>query len=116
MINFQHPDIWKIQLTVAINFISSKDTDEERVMHLRSDNKKSASYGEVNDVIGKLFESLRSNYQDRLETSMKGSDFIFDLVQLMHYKCHKVNFKLGSPYIHSADWVKKKKSNNKSKK
>ena len=39
MINFQQPDIWKIQLTIAINFISSKDTDEERVMHSRSDNK-----------------------------------------------------------------------------
>ena len=26
---------------------------------------------------------------------MKGSDFTFDSVQLMYYKCHKVNFKHG---------------------
>ena len=26
-------DIWEIQLTTAINFISSKDNDEERVIH-----------------------------------------------------------------------------------
>ena len=26
-------DTWKIQLTIAINFVSSKDNDEERVMH-----------------------------------------------------------------------------------
>ena len=26
-------DMWKNQLTIAINFISSKDNDEEHVMH-----------------------------------------------------------------------------------
>ena len=30
-------DTWKIQLTIAINFMSSKDNDEECVMHLKSD-------------------------------------------------------------------------------
>ena len=41
---------------------------------------------------------------------MKGNDFIFDSVQLMYYKCHKVNFKSGDSYIDSPDWIKKKKS------
>ena len=48
-------------------------------------------------------------YQRNLETSMKG-DFIFDSVQLIHYKCHKVNFKWGGSYINSPDWIKKKKA------
>ena len=39
---------------------------------------------------------------------MKGSDFIFGLVQLMYYKCHKVNFKPGGSHIDSPDWIKKK--------
>ena len=30
----------KIQLTIAINFISSKDNDEERVMLSKNDNKE----------------------------------------------------------------------------
>ena len=34
--NLEKSDAWKIQLTVAIDFISSKDTDEERVMHSKS--------------------------------------------------------------------------------
>ena len=34
---------------------------------------------------------------------MRGSDFIFDSVQLMHYKCHKVNFKCGGSYAASPD-------------
>ena len=29
---------WKIQLTMAINFISSKDSDETRTMHIKSNN------------------------------------------------------------------------------
>ena len=29
---------WKIQLTMAINFISSKDSDETRTMHKKSNN------------------------------------------------------------------------------
>ena len=30
-------------------------------------------------------------YQNSLETSMEEREFIFDSVQLMYYKCHKVN-------------------------
>ena len=30
-------DKWKIRLTIANNFISSLDNDEERVMHSKSD-------------------------------------------------------------------------------
>ena len=30
-------DAWKTQLKMVINFISSKDIDEDRVMHSKSD-------------------------------------------------------------------------------
>ena len=60
-------------------------------MHSNSGNIIFTPYNDANDVIEKLFQSLRSRYQENLETSMKGSDFIFDLVQLVYYKCHKVN-------------------------
>ena len=36
---------------------------------------------------------------------MRGSDFIFDSVQHMYYKCHKVNFKRRGLYIDSPDWI-----------
>ena len=35
------------------------------------------------------------HYQNNLEKSMVGSEFIFYSVQLMYYKCHKVNFRRG---------------------
>ena len=41
---------------------------------------------------------------------MRGSDFIFDSVQQMYYKCHKVNFIRGGSCIDSPDWIKKKKA------
>ena len=41
---------------------------------------------------------------------MKECDFIFDSVQLMYCKCHKVNFKLDGSYIDSPESMKKKKA------
>ena len=35
--------------------------------------------------------------------------FIFDGVNLLYYKCHKINFKYSSSYIDSLDWIKIKK-------
>ena len=61
-------------------------------------------------LLKKLFKSFRSKYQDGLETSIKESDFIFDSVQLMYYKCHKVNFKRDGLYTDSTNWIKKKKA------
>ena len=43
-------------------------------------------------------ESLLSRYQIGLETSIKESDFIFDSVQLLYYKCHKINFKRSGSF------------------
>ena len=67
IINLQNFDVWKIQLTIAITFISSKDAEDERVMHSSSGNLKFTPYSDANDVINKLFKSLRSRYQENLE-------------------------------------------------
>ena len=44
-------DTWKIQLAIAINFISSKDTEEEQVMYSMSSNIKFTSYNDANEVL-----------------------------------------------------------------
>ena len=92
-----------VQLTIAIDFISSKDVDEEPVMHSKSDNKEFMTYDNANDVADKFFESLPSKYQSGLETSMRGSGLIFNSVQLVYYKCHNTNFRRGGSYIESPD-------------
>ena len=83
IIDLQNSDTWKIQLTIAINFISSKDAEEECVIHSKSENIKLTSYNDVNKVVDELFDSLGLTYQDNLETSMREKKFIFDLVQLI---------------------------------
>ena len=109
IIDLQSSDTWKIHLIIAINFISSKDTEEERVMHSTSVNIKFTPYNNENEVVNELFDLLRLKYQDNLNTSMRGSDFIFDSVQPMYYKCHKVNYKRGGSYIDSQNCIKNKK-------
>ena len=36
--DFQKSGTWKIQWTIAINFLSSKDLDEEQIMDSKTDN------------------------------------------------------------------------------
>ena len=46
----------KIQLTMAINFISSKDSNETHTMHTKSDNIEIRVGNETGEIIKKRFE------------------------------------------------------------
>ena len=89
------PDTWKIQLTIPINFIFSKDNDEECVMHSKSDNIRIMIKDKADEITTEPLQSLlfRYRYQIEMKTSMGSSDFIFDCVHLLYYKCHKINLK-----------------------
>ena len=102
----------KIQLTIANNFISSTDNDEEHAMHSKSDNIEIMIKDEADEVIKKLFDSLKNRSQNNFE-SIKGSEFVFDHIHLMYYKCHKIYPNCGGSCVDSPDWIKSKKSNNK---
>ena len=52
--SFKKSDTWKIQFKIAMNFISSKDTDEEFVMH-SSDNIEIMIYNKADEVIQNVF-------------------------------------------------------------
>ena len=41
---------------------------------------------------------------------MKGSEFVFNCVHLLHSKRHKINPTCGGSYIDSPDWIKNKKA------
>ena len=103
-------DMQKVQLTIAINFTSSKDTDEKCVMHSKSHNIEiMIMVKQIKLQKTKLYQSLLCRYQIGLETSMKGTDFIFDCVHLLYYKCHKINPNSCESYIHSPDRINIKK-------
>ena len=40
---------------------------------------------------------------------MKDSELGFDYVQLLYYKCHKINFNRDGSYTGSPYWIKNKK-------
>ena len=63
---------------------------------------------EADEIIKKLFDSLKNRYQNNLK-SMKGSEFVFDYVELLYYKCHKINPNRAGSYIDSPHWIKNKK-------
>ena len=49
---------WKIQLIMRINFISSLDTDEFRIMYTKGNGVKIMKGTETDDIINELFESF----------------------------------------------------------
>ena len=95
---------------MAINFISSKDSDKTGTMHTKSNNIKIMIGNETDEIIKKHFESLLQRYQKGLEESMKRSEFIFDSVALLYHKLHKISLSRGASYIVSPNWLKIKKS------
>ena len=56
------PNEWKIQLTIAINFISFNDSDETQTMHIKSNNVEIMIGSETDEIIEDLFESFLQKY------------------------------------------------------
>ena len=61
--NLKKSDKWKIQVTIAINFISSIDNDAKGVMHSKIGNIQIMINDEAKEVIKELFDSLEKNIQ-----------------------------------------------------
>ena len=102
---------WKIQLTIAINFISSKpDSNETHTMCTKSYNVEIMMGSKTDEIIEDLFKSLLQRYQEGLEESMRGSEIIFDGVGVLYYDLNKVSLSRGESYINSPEWLKNKKA------
>ena len=78
-------------------------------MHSKSDNIKIMISDETHEVIKKRFDSLKNRYQNNLK-SMRGSEFVYDYIQLLHYKCHEIYLNPGGSDIYFPDCIKNKKA------
>ena len=78
-------------------------------MHSKNDNIEIMINDAADEFIKELFDSLTNIYQNNLE-SMKVSEFVFDYVQSLYYKCYKINPNCGGSYTDSPDWIKNKKT------
>ena len=83
--------VWKIQISMCVNFISSRDTGETRTIYVWSDNVSIMRGSNTDDIIRELFRSCLCNYQEEFLSS----DFIFESVELMDYKLHRVRLSRG---------------------
>ena len=77
----------------------------------RSDNIDIMTDNETGKIIEELLESLLQKYQKGLEESMKGSEFVFDSIDLLYYKLrNKVSLNRSGSFIGSPKWFKNKKT------
>ena len=96
--------VWKIQINMHVNFISSRDTGETRIYYVWSDNVRIMHGEDTNGIIREIFKSFLHNYQQELKV-IKGSDFVFESVYLLDCKLHRVRLNRGGSYIKSPEWL-----------
>ena len=100
---------WKIQPTMAINSISSKDSNETRTMDTKSNNVEMIIGSDTN-IIKKLSASFLQRYQEGLEESMRGSEFVYRSADVLYYNLNKASLSTGGSYIDSLEWLKNKRA------
>ena len=85
-----------------------------RTMHTKSDNIEIMMDNETDQIIKESFKSLLQRYQKGLEEKMRGIELVFDGVDLLHYKLHKISLNRSGSDIDSPEWLKNKEGNKKS--
>ena len=110
MIDYDQFGESKIQLTMRVNFISSKDSGETRTMRTKSDNIEIMMCSETDEIIKGLYKSFLQRHQKGLEEKMRGSKFVFESVDLLYHSLHKTSLRRGKSYIKSPEWLKNKRA------
>ena len=84
---------------MTINFISSKNSKETCITHAKSDNIAVMIGNETDEIIKECFNSLLQRHQQKLEKQMEGSESIFDSIDKLYYKFHRINLNRGGSWI-----------------
>ena len=71
---------WRIYLTMAMNFFSSKNTEEICTMYSKTDDIEVMMGNETDETIEDFFYSFLQKDYKNLKESMRGSEFVFDSV------------------------------------
>ena len=61
------------------------------------------------DIIREICSSFLHNYQEEFKI-VKGSYFLFESVDLVDYKLHRVRLMRGGSYVKSPEWLANKKA------
>ena len=79
-------------------------------MQTKSNNVEIMIGSEIDEIIKDLIESFLQIYQEGLEESMGGSEFVYDSVDVLYYHLNKVSLSRAGSYIYSPKWLKNKKT------
>ena len=86
---------WKIQLNMAVNFVSTDDTGKIRTFYVHSDNEEIRLGNEAGNIISSFLKSFLCNYQEEEKILRSGSNFVFESVVLLAVYIHEKKIKRG---------------------
>ena len=89
---------------MRLNFIYSKDTGETCTIYVWSDNVKVMWGSNINNIIKERFESFLHNFHEELKI-ISESEYIFESIELMDFKLHRMRLRRGGSYIKSPEWL-----------
>lgn len=90
--------------------MSSTDKSEKSTTPTKSNNVEIMTGSDIVKIIRRQFDFLQEIHQEDLEESMKGTNFVFDYGDGLHYKCHKIRLRCGGPYKDSPKLIKDEKA------
>ena len=79
-------------------------------MRAKTNNIEITMGSETHEIVKELFESLLQKHQEGLEDKMKGSEFVFDSINLLRYNLQKISLNRGGSNIDFPKWLKIKKA------
>ena len=94
----------------VINFKHTVDIKKKYTFHIKSKNIEILPGDDVNDIIKELADSFYKNYEEWLLILRNGSGYVYDNVEVLAIRFHKMEIKRGSSYIESPEWRKNKKA------
>ena len=86
---------------MAINFISSKDFEETRIMHRKSNNVEMMIGSKTDKIMEDLFETFFAKISRKLRRINERNEFVYDSVDILYYNLNKVSLSRGGSYIDS---------------
>ena len=60
-------------------------------------------------LLEKFLDIFYVNYQEEVKM-IKGRDFVFESIELIDYKLHRVRLRRGGSYLKSPEWLANKKA------
>ena len=86
---------------MAIIFISSKDFEETRIMHRKSNNVEMMIGSKTDKIMEDLFETFFVKISRKLRRINERNEFVYDSVDILYYNLNKVSLSRGGSYIDS---------------